>query len=201
MVNAEAKVKTPTFPSSGFTLLELMIVLLLLGMLVGVGLTVDFGGSPSSQRAVAAQLAEQIRLASLEAVQSGTSFGLDFVEGVANDGKFAQGYRWLRYDGKRWQLAEPALLDAKYAEFRLPDALTWQLRIDGTELHPQLPQPLQLAGGAANPRLQPSIVLQPSRAMTPFALAICEHDAQSCNATLVVDALGRVEQRDDDATR
>lgn len=201
MASAEAMVKTPTSVSSGFTLLEVMLVLLLLGLLVGVGLTVDFSGSPSSQRAVAAQVAEQLRLASLEAVQSGDSYGLDFVAGIATDGNFAQGYRWLRFDGKAWQPVEPALLDAKYAEYRLPDTFTWQLQVDGSELRPQLPTPLKLANGAANPRFQPTIVLQPSRSVTPFALTICEHDGQSCSATLVVDALGRVEQRDDDAAR
>ena len=201
MAGVEAMVKTPTLRSSGFTLLELMIVLLLLGMLVGVGLTVDFTGSPSSQRQVMEQMAEQVRLASLEAVQSGKTWGLDFIVLSEPDGSVVNGYRWLMHDGKRWRLAEPSLVHAEQAEFRLPAAFAWQLRIDGTELRPQLPQPLQLASGAANSRFHPMIELQPGREVTPFELTVCEQGERSCTATLMVDALGRVAQRDDDAAR
>ena len=80
MVCAEVKARMPTSSSEqpfcagasmkqhcGFTLLELMVVLLLIGLMAGAGLTLDFAGSPSSQQHQAELLAQQFRLAAQEA--------------------------------------------------------------------------------------------------------------------------------------
>jgi len=199
-------VKTPTSnsepaPQRGFTLLELMMVLLLLGLLVGAGLTLDFSGSPSSQRQVATQLAGQLQLAALEAVQSGNEWGLDFFMRTTADGNNASGYRWLWHDGKRWQNADPALLHASAADYLLPAELEWQLTVDGSTLQPEPQQALATTNGAANPRFRPEILLSPQREGTPFSLQLCARGHQSCTTAIDVDELGRVTVRDGDAQR
>lgn len=176
---------------SGFTLLELMMVLLLIGLLLGVGLTLDFAGSPQSQQQQAQQLAEQYRLAAEEAVLSGNVWALDFFRLPARTGAAeANGYRWLYHDGKQWQPAEPKVLDAETNEFLLPPGQSWQLTVNGAVLQPGLQQALLAAGGRANTAFAPAVLLLPTRESTAFAVEWCDN-THGCSAALTVDALGR----------
>jgi len=218
MVCAEVKARMPTSSSEqpfcagasmkqhcGFTLLELMVVLLLIGLMAGAGLTLDFAGSPSSQQHQAELLAQQFRLAAQEAVQSGNLWALDFYRARVGTGNTGTGYRWLFHDGLRWQEADPELLGAKSGATVLPVDLQLQLRVDGTSLEPEPQQALVTGSGAANAGFMPEILLSPTRESTPFVVQICDSANQGCGMGVSVDALGRVvllpDQKADHAAR
>lgn len=184
----------------GFTLLELMMVLLLIGLLVGAGLTLDYASSPSSQQQQAGLLAQQFKLATLEAVQSGNMWALDFFR-VPVAGGTQAGYRWLFHDGSRWREADPAIVDASSSANLLPLAMQLRLSVDGAALEPELQQPLTTASNAANTRFAPEILLLPTHEITAFSAQLCSSDHNQCNVSVTVDALGRVLVQADHETR
>ncbi len=187
-------------PCCGFTLLELMMVLLLIGLLASAGLTLDFSSSPSSQQHQAEQLAQQFKLASLEAVQSGNLWALDFFRVNVEDSS-QTGYRWLFHDGSRWQAADPKILDARSNETLLPPTLLLRVSVDGSTLEPELQQALTTATGAANARFTPEVLLLPTREFTAFTAQLCSSDNKHCDANVNVDALGRIAVQAEHAAR
>jgi prepilin-type N-terminal cleavage/methylation domain-containing protein len=167
----------------GFTLLELLTVLLLIGFLLGVGLRLDVGLSRNTPEQLTAQLAQQFTLASLEAVQAGSVWGLDFYQQGGQSG-----YRWLVYEGQRWRGADAALVDAETSTYSWPADSVAEWIVDAMAV---VPAPLQsLADDTASATLQPEILLLPTRENTPFTLVL-RQAAQTQNASLRVDALGR----------
>jgi prepilin-type N-terminal cleavage/methylation domain-containing protein len=216
MVCAEVTARMPTWNSDrhffarakgfvaqadGFTLLELMMVLLLIGLMATVALTLDFAGSAASQQQQAALLAQQFRLASIEAVQSGNLWALDFFKLSVEQGRSQTGYRWLFHDGTRWRAADPKWLDAKSSETLLPTAMQLRLSVDGSALEPEPQQQLVNANGAANQRFTPEVLLLPTREFTAFSARVCSADDQQCGAGVSVDALGRVVMQADNEAR
>ncbi len=163
----------------GFTLLELMVVVLLLGLLLGVGLNIGVTESSTAPEQQLQRLSQQFTLATLEAVQSGTLWGLDFYR--QPDGS---GYRWLSHDGMRWQAAEPTNIDADVSDFRWPAGMVSELMIEGRVVAIQPAQILDDSETTA----QPDILLLPTRESTPFTLTL----QQRTRASMTVDALSRV---------
>lgn len=188
MCNSDAKA-LPARQAAGFTLLELMMVLLLVGLLAGVSLTLDFSGNQSEQAAAEA-FSGQWQLAALESLQRGETWGLDFF--ISENGA-EQGYRWLRHDGQRWQLVDAALLNTRADTVVLAAGQQVQLQVDAASLGLENRQALALANGSANPRFQPEILLQPTREATPFSLSFCNKASTQCSERLQVDLLGRLE--------
>lgn len=168
----------------GFTLLELMTAVLLIGLLLGVGLSLDFADSANTPQQQAQRLAQQFTLASEEAVLGGEILGLDFYRTANN----ANGYRWLSHDGSRWQPVQPAIVDAASNQQVLPLQQQAQLTMDGTTL--QFEQWQDLAGEptAALQAFMPEILLLPTREFTPFSLTL---SGATDSVVLVVDSLGR----------
>ncbi|MES2605537.1 MAG: type II secretion system minor pseudopilin GspH [Pseudomonadota bacterium] len=167
----------------GFTLLELMTVVLLIGLLLGVGLSLDFADSANTPQQQAQRLAQQFTLASEEAVLSGAIVGLDFYRTADN----ANGYRWLSHDGKQWHELTPALVDAESSQHTLP-LQQLQLLIDGTPLEFEELQVLEGDQDAERQRFTPEILLLPTRELTPFSLILGEAVG---GVVLSMDALGR----------
>lgn len=169
--------------SDGFTLLELLTVLLLIGFLLGVGLRLDVGLSRNTPEELTAQLAQQFTLASLEAVQTGSVWGLDFYQQGGE-----RGYRWLVYEGERWREADAALLDSEASTYSWPADSVADWIVDAVAV---VPAPLQpLTDDTAIATLQPGILLLPTRENTPFTLVL-RQAAHTQQATLRVDSLGR----------
>jgi len=187
-------------PAQGFTLLELMMVLLLIGLMASVALTLDFTGSAASQRQQAARLAQQFKLAVLEAVQSGNLWALDFFKLSVEPGRTQTGYRWLFYDGGHWRAADPKWLDAKSNETLLPPELQLRLSVDGSAIEPEQQQQLVNQSGAANPRFVPEVLILPTREFTAFSARVCQSGDQHCGVGVSVDAMGRVVVQADDET-
>lgn len=165
--------------TSGFTLLELMVVVLLLGLLLGIGLNLDVTATSTQPEQQLQRLSQQFTLATLEAVQAGTLWGLDFYR--QPDGS---GYRWLSHDGTRWQAADPAPIDAEVSDFRWPSGMVSELMIDGRVVAIEPAQSLD----AADTPAQPDILLLPTRESTAFTFTL----QQQTRASMTVDALGRV---------
>lgn len=169
----------------GFTLLELMTVVLLIGLLAGVGLSMDFSDTADAPPQQMQRLAQQFTLASEEAVLSGAVLGLDFYRSEERIG-----YRWLLHDGKHWLAAEPSVFDAESNATLLPAQQQLRLRVDGESI---IPEALQDLSGDDASRFAPDVLLLPTREFTPFFLVLGDG---SSSRQMSVDALGRVEVGD-----
>lgn len=115
---------------AGFSLIELMVVILIIGLgiqLVGI----NIGGN--SRRQVLQEAKQFVNVASLaaeEAVLTRQQWGVDFFREF-EDGKDVYGYRWLRQEQGRWQLAEP--LPEQEAETRFSAGVELRLEFDEIE--------------------------------------------------------------------
>jgi general secretion pathway protein H len=170
--------------SQGFTLMELLVVMLLLGLGIGVSLTVDVGGSPQQQKQQAVLLANALELAAQDAVLDRRTLGLDFFR---DDGRVA--YRWLQQEAAAWK--PYVLQDA--TEAPLAAAVTATLRLDGQDV--QIEPRADLAATTA---FAPEILLLPTREVTPFTLTL-EGDAGDASV-LTADVMGRVRVDEDAPT-
>lgn len=168
----------------GFTLLELMTVILLIGLLASVGLSIDLSDASNTPDQQADRLAQQFALVSQESVLAGRVFGLDFYQ--LND---AAGYRWLEHDGKQWQPITGTLINESSNEFTLPESQQLTLVVDGEAVEIERMRPLETEHPE---RTVPEILVLPTREFTP---AVVELSDASGSVALQVDALGRVEVR------
>jgi general secretion pathway protein H len=84
-------------PQAGFTLLELMVVLLVIGLMTGIGIALLGDSAGQRQRATLDRLASEFRLAGETALRTGQVIGW-----YSTDGR----YRYLRLratpQGPRW---------------------------------------------------------------------------------------------------
>jgi len=157
---------------AGFTLVELLVVIVILGGLVGLAMLTT--GSSSSSREVrdeAQQLANLLGLMVDEAVLDSREYGLLFEE---------RGYRVLYYDeaSSRWLEA-----DRRQAH-RVPEWMRLELELDGTPL--RLMAPVRRADDRAGlsregdrerrstPRLEPQVLLLSSGELSPFTLRLVD---------------------------
>lgn len=163
---------------AGFTLVELLAVILIIGLGLGVGLATGLSGSPQQQKQHTVLLANALELAAQEAVLDGTELGLDF---FANG--TALGYRWLQRAGNAWQ--PYTLFDDDANEVVLPPELTATLVLGGVEFRPE-----PRADLSARDAFTPEVVLQPTRMLTPFTLSIAGNDGGA--SVLTADLMGRV---------
>jgi prepilin-type N-terminal cleavage/methylation domain-containing protein len=174
--------------SRGFTLVELLVVMLLLGFGFGVGLTVDFTGSAQQQKQHTLMLANDLELAAQEAVLDETVLGLDF---FVPAGEQVVAWRWLQLQDEAWQ--PYALQDRDEEATVLPPGMTATLHLAGQSVVPELLTELATADAFA-----PEILLLPTRELTPFTLTL-EGAAGSASA-LTADLMGRVRVDEDAPT-
>jgi type II secretion system protein H len=167
---------------SGFTLIEMLVVLLLAGLALGVTLRVGFGNDPQDMESGIRALAVATELAAQEAVLENRVIGLDF---FSNPDRQQTGYRWLLFDGEKWGALEPA--PATPAETYLSSALQIDLAIDGIPKEPELLVDLAVPDNVAG--FAPEIVLLPTREMTPFVLAL---ESEGNRTRMGADMLGKL---------
>lgn len=144
-------------PVRGFTLVELLVVIVIVGSLIGMAvLSTGIAGPARELRNEAERLAGLIGVLAEEAVLDNREYGLLV---------HAEGYRVLRYDplSARWQE-----LDDK--PYRLPAWAELSVELEGEALH--LPQPATEQRGAANPT--PQLLLLSSGELSPFRLRLSE---------------------------
>jgi general secretion pathway protein H len=161
-----------TAPARGFTLLEIMVVLVLVGILSSFAL-LSVGGGPKERLAEEAQrLAALVQLHQQEAILSGEPHGIRFAR---------TGYTVLRQDEKgAWQPSDAA---DTLIQHDLPDEIVLGLWIEGR------PAPLKSAGK------QPQVVLLASGEATEFVAVFGLAEERGPDSPLhrvAGDAMGRL---------
>nr|WP_275944071.1 type II secretion system minor pseudopilin GspH [Azomonas macrocytogenes] len=152
----------------GFTLIELMVVLVILGILVSLAVLAGSGGSTSRELGdEARQLAGLIGVLVDEAVLDNREYGLLMDN---------QSYRVLRYDDARagWLDTEQGALH------QLPGWARLDLQLDGTPLQLAAPlptdtdftRPPERRRQAKGP--QPQLLILSSGELSPFTLQLSE---------------------------
>jgi prepilin-type N-terminal cleavage/methylation domain-containing protein len=162
----------------GFTLVELLVVMLLIGLAFGVSLTVDFATSPQQQKQQTTLLANALELAAQEAVLDDSVLGLDF---FSEDSAF--GYRWLQLRDGSWR---PFTLQDDDASDRLLSRdFSATLLLSGIE---HVPEPR--VDLAAADSFTPEILLLPTRELTPFTLSLAGNAGEA--SIISADLMGRI---------
>ncbi|MDZ7753719.1 MAG: type II secretion system minor pseudopilin GspH [Gammaproteobacteria bacterium] len=156
----------------GFTLIEMMVVLIIVGVIVSLGmvrLTTD--DDAAQVRREAERLGALLRLARDEAIVRARSMGLR----LAPDG-----YRFAVYDAGQWRDMEG---DTVFRERRLPEHL--RLAIHGVARGARAGR----AEGSDKP--PPQVILGPGGEATPFELSIAGLDGRGVQR-IHGGAMGRI---------
>lgn len=175
--------------ATGFTLIELMVVVLLIGLTLGLALTLDFAESPQHQQQQALAFAAELELAAQEAVLDGAIWGLDFF--VTDVAEAQTGYRWLVLTETGWQLPEPASGRQLVAGGVFTGDAS--VEVDGETLVPE-PQIVLDAAEVAG-AFGPEIWLLPTRELSPFTLRLA--DGAGNEVVVSADLLGGVRMNED----
>ena len=160
---------------AGFSLLELLVVMLLIGIVAGAaGLSIS-GGTQLRAREEAGRLQESLQLAADEAVFQNAEIGMQ---------PTPNSYRFLRYDTAH-NIWHP-MPETAFRLHTLPDTLALSLVLEGK------PMSLLKEDAAATP----AIILLSTGEATPFSLTLSgEHNDQVF--TLLSDGIAPISLRED----
>lgn len=167
----------------GFTLLELMVVLVIIGIIITFAvLSVGDGGRQDRLEQEARRLQALFSLASEEAVLRSRELGVVLQR---------QSYEFVAYDGEKWQAISDDTLFRKHV---LPESMTFKLFIDG------LPVDLRELPEKSEKGPTPQLLFFSSGERQPFELTVAYSDDPPLAYTLQVPLLGplkleRVEER------
>jgi len=146
--------------SAGFTLLELMVVLVLIGIIFSFAM-LSLGGDDLGEmmEQETRRLVTLLGLASDEAVLRGEELAVHFT---------AEGFEFLVLQDTAWQpTGEDGLLKA----YTLPEGITLRLEVDGD------PPGLAARDDEADEALTPQVFILSSGEMTPFTATLQAHDS------------------------
>jgi general secretion pathway protein H len=178
--------RPPEVVSSGFTLLEILVVIVIIGVIVTAA-TVSIGvlGRDREMEDEARRLWAVLQQAREEAELQGVELGVFLT---------TNGYEFLRYNARRNQWIQIGD-DAFYRARALPEGLRFRLWLDGREVVLKLNPPAR-AEKDADESYAPQIVVLSSGEVAPFELQI-ERDAQPSlwRVVSLPDNDLRVEQR------
>jgi general secretion pathway protein H len=125
--NAEQLART----QAGFTLIEILVVLVIIGIVLTIGVTMYGGFSTQSKVKFAAEtLAQTIEVTAEQAVLQASVLGL-YVD--------QQGYRLLRYQQGRWRVVKSSALSRPKA-FKADFDIQFKPAIKNTEKKSRTPQ-------------------------------------------------------------
>lgn len=145
-------------PQRGFSLLELMVVVTIIGIFVGVVvLSVDITGEDRESEQETFRLKSLIDLLREDALLQGTDYGVHFSE---------SGYDFYYYDyNRRSWLLPPA--DGVLVPHSLPDALEMSVRVDDRDVLLEPPPSIDDGETAV-----PQVLILSTGEMTPFTLEL-----------------------------
>lgn len=148
--------------SGGFTLIEVMVVVVIIGILINFAVLSLRSRSPEDQlNEESRRLKSLIEMASEEALLRSSFIGIDITD---------TGYGFLRLEEESWQPAD----DNLFRNRELPDEIQITLTTDQAQDEPLIAlTPDQPPGeGEEKEKLTPEIILLNSGEITPFDLKI-----------------------------
>jgi type II secretion system protein H len=178
--------------AGGFTLIELMVVILLIGLALGIGLTLDFSSSPQRLQQQTQQVANIAGLLAQEAVLSGAILGLDFFA-ATQDGVQTDGMRWLRQDAEGWLPADIGEA-GEQGQILFTGEIEVQLEVENNLLVLEERRELDAVAADDDQKFYPEVLFLPSREITPFILSLSSADNVS---KVSADIMGRVRVNED----
>ena len=104
--------------SAGFTLLEILVVVIIIGVLASVFLLSVDKGEQDQVQDQAHRFAALVRLAGQEAMLGSRDMAVEL---------FADGYRFVVNEDQQWRPVEDNVLSPQ----QLPEGMSWQIHIDG----------------------------------------------------------------------
>jgi general secretion pathway protein H len=182
-ISVTGRINCPAMPRTlrGFTLLELMVVVVLIGIILTfVVRSVGDGGRRDRLQREVQRITALVELVGEEAVLKSSVIGMRFEE---------QGYLFMRYGDGAWEEVEG---DELLKPHQIGGAMEMELLVEGYSV--DLAREAQPIGGGEEVELKPQVVFLPGGERTPFELALRYQDDES-GYLLNVPPLGDVEQR------
>jgi general secretion pathway protein H len=185
--------------NAGFTLIEIMVVILIIGLIVGVASSSLSNRSAITERVALKEFANRLAMVLSESALSGKAWGIRIErippgaainENSVNDSEtdlFT--YHWLLLqDDQTWKYATPAELDEQHT---FPESADIILNVEN---NPAEITSAVVKADEENP-LKPQIFLLPSGEVSPFSVEISSTEKDDPNQKgllLSVDTLGRI---------
>jgi general secretion pathway protein H len=190
--------------NAGFTLIEIMVVILIVGLIVGVASSSLSNRSAITERVALKEFANRLAMVLSESALSGKAWGIrierippgaaiyknESNDNSVNDSEtdlFA--YHWLLLqDDQTWKYATPAELDEQHT---FPESTDIVLNVEN---NPAEITSAVVKADEDNP-LKPQIFLLPSGEVSPFSVEISSTEKDDPNQKgllLSVDTLGRI---------
>jgi general secretion pathway protein H len=163
--------------SRGFTLLELLVVLVMIGIILGVAvLSIGDGGRGDRIRQEGRRVATLFNLLSQEAVLNSTEYGVLLKP---------DGYSFLRFVDDNWQ---PVDGDSLLVERSLPQDMEVTLYMDKVSVSLEPPA----LGIGDEKKLKPQLIFYSSAERTPFELELSYRDPPELRQRIEGPLLGDV---------
>ena len=172
----------------GFTLIEIMAVVLIIGLALGLGLRMDLQDLSVEARNEGKRFANAASVVLEEAVLSGELWGVDFYQSGDNFG-----YRWVHLDEGAWQVDSPEGLEEVLPHTEMDPAFHLQVEIEKIPFQPSRLNQTELASITPDGYLPP-VVFTPDHQTVPFTFTI--KTDRSSAVTVETDLLGRFRIRE-----
>jgi general secretion pathway protein H len=184
--------------SAGFSLLELLLVLFVIGLLAGLA-TLNLGGDRGARELdeLVRHVAAVARYARDEAQFSGRDYGLRLAPGPGAGTARVLELRWLERREQGWQ--PPRTAAEVFAPLAVPPAVELQLLVEGVPVDPWAPMAAEQAAGGpggAEGEVPPQVVFYAGGEATPGALLWRDRAQGELLWQLQWDLLGRLQLDD-----
>lgn len=177
-ISASTKPRSPAF-QAGFTLIEIMLVLVIIGVMVGL-VAISLGANPASQVD-----REGKRLLALltEASEEAVSQGWEIALAISGDGE-GEGTEYqlmlLDVDEQAWRVPEQGTTKKTlWSRFAADEDIRFELELEGQQLSAQqLDSLARVRSLDTAESLRPSILMLSSGEITPFILTLSYRDTE-----------------------